>query len=164
MCGRYRRTTSEEGLAKRYHIPIPRQIDLPISWNITPSQVVLAIRKNPETGERSLDGLRWGLIPSWAKDDKIAYKTINARVETIDTAASYRSAFKKRRCLIPSDGFYEWQRAGALKQPFSIGMKDGTPFVFAGLWERLETARKRRLVADLHNHHVRAERVYGDDS
>jgi putative SOS response-associated peptidase YedK len=135
MCGRYRRTTSEEELAKRYHIPIPRQTDLPISWNIAPSQVVLAIRKNPETGERSLDGLRWGLIPSWAKDDKIAYKTINARVETLDTTASYRSAFKKRRCLIPSDGFYEWQRAGALKQPYSIGMQDGSPFVFAGLWE-----------------------------
>jgi putative SOS response-associated peptidase YedK len=135
VCGRYRRTTSEEELAKRYHIPIPRQTDLPISWNITPSQVVLAIRKNPETGERSLDGLRWGLVPSWAKDDKIAFKTINARVETIDTAASYRSAFKKRRCLIPTDGFYEWQRTGALKQPFSIGMKDDTPFVFAGLWE-----------------------------
>jgi putative SOS response-associated peptidase YedK len=135
MCGRYRRTTSEEELAKRYHIPIPRQTDLPISWNIAPSQVVLAIRKNPETGERSLDGLRWGLIPSWAKDDKIAYKTINARVETLDTTASYRSAFKKRRCLIPTDGFYEWQRAGALKQPFSIGMQDDAPFVFAGLWE-----------------------------
>ena len=78
MCGRYRRTTAEEELAKRYHIPIPRQTDLPISWNIAPSQVVLAIRRNPETGERSLDALKWGLIPSWARDEKIAYKAINA--------------------------------------------------------------------------------------
>ena len=107
MCGRYRRTTSEEELARRYHIPIPPQRDLPISWNIAPTQDVLAVRFNPETKQRTLDSLRWGLIPSWAKDPKIAYKTINARVESVDTAPSYRQAFKKRRCLIPSDGFYE---------------------------------------------------------
>jgi putative SOS response-associated peptidase YedK len=135
MCGRYRRTTSEEELAKRYHIPIPRQTDLPISWNVAPSQNVLAIRKNPETGERSLDALKWGLVPSWAKDEKIAYKTINARVETVDTSASYRAAFKKRRCLIPADSFYEWKKAGTVKQPYAIGLESGEPFVFAGLWE-----------------------------
>jgi len=135
MCGRYRRTTAEEELAKRYHIPIPRQTDLPISWNVAPSQNVLVIRKNPETGERSLDAIKWGLVPSWAKDEKIAYKTINARVETVDTAASYRAAFKKRRCLLPADSFFEWKKAGTVKQPYSIGMKDDAPFVFAGLWE-----------------------------
>jgi putative SOS response-associated peptidase YedK len=135
MCGRYRRTTSEEELAKRYHIPIPRQTDLPISWNVAPSQNVLAIRKNPETGERSLDALKWGLVPSWAKDEMIAYKTINARVETVDTSASYRAAFKNRRCLIPADSFYEWKKAGTVKQPYAIGLKSGEPFVFAGLWE-----------------------------
>jgi putative SOS response-associated peptidase YedK len=135
MCGRYRRTTAEEELAKRYHIPIPRQTDLPISWNIAPSQNVLVIRKNPQTGERSLDAIKWGLVPSWAKDERIAYKTINARVETVDTSPSFRTAFKKRRCLIPADGFYEWQRVGDLKQPFAIGLKSGEPFCFAGLWE-----------------------------
>jgi putative SOS response-associated peptidase YedK len=135
MCGRYRRTTAEEELAKRYHIPIPRQTDLPISWNIAPSQSVLTIRRNPETSIRTLDELKWGLIPSWAKDEKIAYKTINARVESVDTASSYRGAFRKRRCLIPADSFFEWQRAGNLKQPYSIGVKSGEPFVFAGLWE-----------------------------
>ena|ERR1700737_658174 len=135
MCGRYRRTTAEEELAKRYHIPIPRQTDLPISWNIAPSQNVLVIRRNPQTGERSLDAIKWGLIPSWAKDERIAFKTINARVETVDTSPSYRTAFKKRHCLIPADGFYEWQRAGDFKQPFAIGLKNGEPFCFAGLWE-----------------------------
>jgi putative SOS response-associated peptidase YedK len=135
MCGRYRRTTQQEELARRYKIPIPVQTDLPISWNIAPSQDVLAIRYNGETGQRSLDALRWGLIPSWAKDEKIAFKTINARMETVETAPSYRSAFKKRRCLIPADGFYEWRRHGGPKAPFSIGMKDDRPFVFAGLWE-----------------------------
>jgi putative SOS response-associated peptidase YedK len=135
MCGRYRRTTAEEELARRYNIPIPKQTDLPISYNIAPGQKVLAIRFNPDTRQRSLDDLQWGLIPYWAKDPKIAYKTINARVETVDLAPSYRQAFKKRRCLIPADGFYEWRKVVGGKIPYSIGMKDALPFVFAGLWE-----------------------------
>jgi len=135
MCGRYRRTTAEEELARRYQIPIPPQRDLPISWNIAPSQDVLTVRYNPKTKQRSLDALRWGLIPYWAKDEKIAYKTINARVETVDTAPSYREAFKKRRCLIPADTFYEWKKVVGGKIPYAIGMKDDSPFVFAGPWE-----------------------------
>src|ERR1700674_2769173 len=117
MCGRYRRTTSEEELARRYHIPIPQQRDLPISWNIAPTQDVLTIRLHPETKQRTLDALRWGLIPNWAKDPKIAYKTINARVETVDTAPSFRQAFMKRRCLIPSDGFSNGKGFRAAKFP-----------------------------------------------
>jgi putative SOS response-associated peptidase YedK len=136
MCGRYRRTTSEEELARIYKISIPPQRDLPISWNIAPSQDVLVIRFNPKTGQRSLDALRWGLVPYWAKDDKIGYRTINARAESVDTALSYREAFKKRRCLIPADGFYEWKKVpGGGKIPYAIGMKDAAPFVFTGLWE-----------------------------
>jgi SOS response associated peptidase (SRAP) len=99
MCGRYRRTSSEEELCRIYNIPIPPQLDLPVSYNIVPSQTVLAIRFNLKTGQRSLDALQCGLIPHWAKDPKIAYKTINARVETVDTAPSYRQVFKKRLCL-----------------------------------------------------------------
>src|SRR5215471_21586510 len=90
MCGRYRRTTSEEELARLYHIPIPSQTDLPISYNIAPSQKVLTIRFNPQTQQRSLDALQWGLIPYWAKDPKIAYRTINARAETVDRAPSFQ--------------------------------------------------------------------------
>jgi putative SOS response-associated peptidase YedK len=82
-----------------------------------------------------LDTLRWGLVPNWAKDAKIAYKTINARAETVDTAPSYRQAFKKRRCLVPCDGFYEWKKINGGKVPYSIGMQDDSAFVFAGLWE-----------------------------
>jgi putative SOS response-associated peptidase YedK len=96
---------------------------------------VLAIRFNPETKQRSLDALRWGLIPYWAKDPKIMNKTINARVETVDTAPSYRQAFKKRRRLIPADGFYEWKKVLGGEIPYSISMKDDSPFVFAGLWK-----------------------------
>jgi putative SOS response-associated peptidase YedK len=135
MCGRYRRTTSEEELARLYNIPIPPSLDLPISYNIAPGQAILAVRRHPETGQRTLDALRWGLIPGWAKDEKIAWKTINARAETVDTAPSYREAFKKRRCLIPADGFYEWKKAAGSKIPYSIQMVDGSPFTFAGLWE-----------------------------
>ena len=79
--------------------------------------------------------MQWGLVPYWANDPKMAYKTINARLETVDTAPSYRQAFKKRRCLIPADGYYEWKKVVGGKIPYSIGMKDNAPFVFAGLWE-----------------------------
>jgi putative SOS response-associated peptidase YedK len=132
VCGRYRRTTSNEELARLYHIPIPPQRDLPISWNIAPSQDVLVIRYNPKAKQRSLDALHWGLIPCWAKDPKIAYETINASAETVDTAPSYREAFQE--AALP-DGFYEWRTIGGTKIPFAIGMKDDRPFVFAGLWE-----------------------------
>jgi putative SOS response-associated peptidase YedK len=98
--------THGEELARFYHIPIPKQTDLPISYNIAPSHKVLTIHFNPETQLRSLDALQWGLIPLWAKDPKIAYRTINARAETVDKAPSFRRAFAKRRCLIPADGFY----------------------------------------------------------
>jgi len=135
MCGRYRRTASEEELARLYHIPIPSQTDLPISYNIAPSQKVLAIRSNPKSQQRSLDAVQWGLIPYWAKDPKVAYRTINARAETVDKAPSFRQAFAKRRCLIPADGFYEWRKTAKPKLPFAIAMKDGRPFTFAGLWE-----------------------------
>jgi putative SOS response-associated peptidase YedK len=165
MCGRYRRTTREEELARRYKIAIPRQTDLPISWNIAPGEKILAIRFNPKTGQRTLDALRWGLIPSWASDEKIGYRTINARMETLDTAPSFRGAFKKRRCLIPANGFYEWQRNGALRSPFAIAMHDDQPFVFAGLWEgwkapgsvdwirtcTIITTESNELVAQIHN-------------
>ena len=94
MCGRYRRTTSEEELARLYHIPIPSQTDLPISYNIAPSQKVLTIRFNPKSQQRSLDAVQWGLVPYWAKDPKVAYRTINARAETVDKAPSFRQLWE----------------------------------------------------------------------
>src|SRR5258706_1998423 len=164
MCGRYRRTTREEELARIYRIPIPCHHDLPISYNIAPSQEALAIRFNTETKQRSLDRLRWGLVPYWAKDEKIGFRTINARAETVDTAYSFRSAFKKRRCLVPADGFYEWKKVIGGKIPYSIEMKDDSPFGFAGLWEgwrnpenqewlrtcTIITCQPNELVAEIH--------------
>src|SRR5260221_4524369 len=159
MCGRYRRTTREVELARIYRIPIPSQPDLPISYNIAPSQEVHAIRFNTETKQRSLDRLRWGLVPYWAKDEKIGFKTINARAETVDTAHSFRSAFKKRRCLIPADGFYEWKKNHWREN--SVFDRD----------ERRFTVRLRRslggmaapgnsgVAADLHDYHRPTQRV-----
>ena len=91
--------------------------ELPAHYNGAPSQDFLIGRVDPKTGERSLDLIRWGLIPSWAKDRKIAWKTINARAETIATSASFKTAYAKRRCLVPVDGFYEWRTLGKVKQP-----------------------------------------------
>jgi putative SOS response-associated peptidase YedK len=94
------------------------------------------LRVRERDGKRELAMLRWGLIPHWAKDAKIAYKTINARTETVDIAPSFREAYRARRCLIPTSGFYEWMKTPVGRQPYLIGFKDGRPFAFAGLWER----------------------------
>ena len=95
------------------------------------------VRLESETGQRELTIMRWGLIPFWAKDSKIAYSTINAKAETITTSPVFREAMKRRRCLVPADFFYEWKKLDAKKkQPYAIAMKDGSLFAFAGLWER----------------------------
>jgi putative SOS response-associated peptidase YedK len=111
---------------------------LPGDWNITPSRKVLTIRLSSQTGKRKFDTPKWGLVPFWSKDGKISYSTINARVETVETSPAYRAAYKKRRCLVVADGFYEWQRRpenSNIKQPFAISLANDLPFVFAGLWE-----------------------------
>lgn len=106
-------------------------------YNISPSQQVLACRRS-EMGWRELSLLRWGLIPHWAKDPRTGYSMINARAETVAEKPAYRDAFKKRRCLIPADGFYEWKPGKPRKQPYFIHRRDGEPFAFAGLWEHWE--------------------------
>lgn len=106
------------------------------TYNAAPQSFQPVVRLDGDTGERELAIMRWGLIPFWAKDAKIAYSTINARAETIATSATYREAFKKRRCLVPADWFYEWKKIDAkTKQPYAIALKDDSIFAFAGLWE-----------------------------
>ncbi len=105
-------------------------------YNIAPSQPVEIVRVSPSTGKPELVPVKWGLVPSWAKDPSIGNKLINARAETAHEKPSFRSAFKKRRCVIPATGFYEWQKQGTgPKQPYLIGMKAGGLFSMAGLWE-----------------------------
>ncbi len=103
-------------------------------YNIAPTQFIAAVRAD-HAGHRSLAMLHWGLVPSWAREKSIGARMINARAETLGEKPSFRSAYKRRRCLVLADGWYEWQRSGAVKQPFYIGFADREPFGMAGLWE-----------------------------
>jgi putative SOS response-associated peptidase YedK len=110
-------------------------------YNIAPTQDVLAVRLD-DSGNQEAVQLRWGLIPFWAKEEKIAYSTINTRAETVAKKPAFREAFKKRRCLIAADGYYEWKPEGGGKQPYRITLDPEQPFSFAGLWERWERPEK----------------------
>ncbi len=142
MCGRYSLTTPME--AVRQLFDFPERPNLAMRVNIAPSQDVAAVRRGEEgVGQGSGTGrhfvwLRWGLIPSWAKEPGIGNRMINARAETLAEKPAFRAAFRRRRCLIPADGFYEWQTERGRKQPYRIALASGAPFAFAGLWERWE--------------------------
>jgi putative SOS response-associated peptidase YedK len=133
MCGRFTLRTPTKDIVKAFGLTDAP--DLKPRYNIAPTQQVAAIRLDPETGSRKLSMFRWGLVPSWADDPKISYSMINARAESVAMKPAYRSAFKKSRCLIVADGFYEWKKTGEAKQPFFIRLKDNEPFAFAGLSE-----------------------------
>lgn len=107
-------------------------------FNIAPTQPVAVVRFGP--GARQLAWLKWGLVPSWARDASIGNRLINARAESVADKPAFRTAFRRRRCLVLADGFYEWRRTGAKKQPFFIRLRDDRPFAFAGLWESWEGA------------------------
>ena len=132
MCGRYTMHHSTDQIAMRFGVQ-EQLAQTTERYNIAPTQSVPVVIENE--GARFLDALQWGLIPSWAKDPGIANKLINARAETLSEKPSFKVALSRRRCLIPSDGFYEWAREGAARQPMHIRRKDGELFSFAGLWE-----------------------------
>lgn len=134
MCGRYILQRDPAGLAKYYRNDAPTP-NFAASWNVAPTQEGLVVRRHPQTGARHLDILRWGLVPRWARDTAGAAGLINARSETILEKPSFREAFRKRRCLVPMDGFYEWHAEGKAKQPFAVALRDGAPMSVAGLWE-----------------------------
>ncbi|MYB03482.1 MAG: SOS response-associated peptidase [Acidimicrobiaceae bacterium] len=137
MCGRYVSATPPDEVAKYFGAlaPAPEHALSP-NHNVAPTQTVYAVRERE--GVRSLDTLHWGLVPFWAKDPKIGNRMINARAETVAQKNAFRVPFSRRRCIIPADGFYEWQRleGSKRKQPMFISRPDGEPFAFAGLWER----------------------------
>lgn len=132
MCGRYSLTASAEDIVE--HFQLLRPVKFHPSYNIAPNQKILNIVELDD-GSRKAVNLFWGLVPSWSKDSKNSAHLINARMETIREKPSFRSAFKHRRCLIPADGFYEWERRNG-KQAFHIHREDRQPFAFAGLWEQ----------------------------
>lgn len=132
MCGRYTLTLTKDGI--RAEIPTIGSFGIPWKprYNLAPTNIIPAIISAEPT---SLNGLRWGLIPSWAKDESIGQKLINARGETLNEKPSFKHIFKRRRCLIPADGFYEWQPVGRRKQPMYIRLRESRLFTFAGLWD-----------------------------
>jgi putative SOS response-associated peptidase YedK len=165
MCGRFLNRTPASETARIFGTtsPVP---NFPPRYNLAPSEGVLAVRFNPDDGRRHLDVMRWGLIPIWAKDRSIGNKLINARAETLAETQAFREAFLKRRCIIPADGFYEWKKVAAGKEPYVILPAEGEPlFAFAGLWDRwrdpasgevvrscsIVTGEPNELVAPIHD-------------
>ena len=140
MCGRFTLFEADKILSKEFGVSgFPT---LSPRYNIAPSQSVAAVRAAPAGSGRELAHLRWGLIPSWSKDPAIGNRLINARAETAREKPSFRNAFRRHRCLIPTNGFYEWQQLERGKQPYFIRMRDGMIFAFAGLWDRWESPDK----------------------
>ena len=132
MCGRFVGFSTLETLQEHFPIDVA-DVQVSANYNVAPTQEILAIARHD--GENHLSRYHWGLVPFWAKDVSIGSKLINARSETVSTKPSFRNAFKNRRCLIPSNGFYEWKAKKGKKQPMFLTLPDGNPFAFAGLWE-----------------------------
>lgn len=133
MCGRFVLRASPEQMAELFELEEPTL--LAPRFNIAPTQPLLIVRNDPATQQRAWAHVLWGLIPSWAKDPSIGQKMINARAETIAEKPSFRAAFKRRRCLVPASGFYEWKRTPAGKEAHYITVDHERPFAIAGLWE-----------------------------
>jgi putative SOS response-associated peptidase YedK len=170
MCGRYVRKSTRREIAAWFGVEAsdedPYTDEWVASYNVAPQTFQPVVRLNHATGVREIALMRWGLIPYWAKDAKIGYSTINAKAETVATAPAFREAFKRRRCLVPADAFYEWQKLDPKhKQPFAIALASREPYGFAGLWERWKdpatresletfsiiTTDPNQVVAPLHN-------------
>lgn len=138
MCGRFAQTQSGAAVAAAFQLSV--QPELQPRYNVAPSQPVSVIVQSRRTGDRLHHEKKWGLLPGWSRDPKLAYKLINARSETVAEKPAFRQAFQKRRCLIVADGFYEWQAASKgqdkHKQPYLIQLQTQSLFAFAGLWER----------------------------
>jgi putative SOS response-associated peptidase YedK len=134
MCGRYRLSRRKQILEEHF-VTDSDDTDWNPRYNIAPTQFVPVIRRNLKSGNRQLLLIRWGLIPSWTKDSSKAAAMINARSETASIKLAFSDALKFRRCLIPADGFYEWQKVGKAKQPYCFEVNLGELFAFAGLWE-----------------------------
>jgi len=142
MCGRYTLSSPADLIAQTFGLDqVP---ELAPRYNIAPTQPVAAVRLD-SAGRRRLDFLRWGLVPGWAQDPSIGNRMINARAETVHVKPAFRTALRHRRCLILSDGFYEWRKTSEGKQPMHICMRDHHPFAFAGLWEHWQTPQGEAL-------------------
>ena len=140
MCGRFTTTTPAEDLARYFAVDEVLVDERPPRWNVAPTDTVLGVVHRD--GRRAMGGFRWGLVPFWAKDPSVGSRMINARAETVTTTSAFARPFQRRRCLVPADGFYEWQACGArAKQPFHLRRADGEPLAFAALWDSWRPVR-----------------------
>ncbi len=133
MCGRFVQNSPLHTIQQKFNVETAL-LDVVSNYNVAPTQKILSIVKHEH--KNRMETLRWGLVPFWAKDISIGSRMINARAETVAEKPSFRNAFKKRRCLIPADGFYEWKGEKGDKQPYYIFSPSGEPLAFAGLWEK----------------------------
>jgi putative SOS response-associated peptidase YedK len=132
MCGRFTLRTRASVLSEHFACDIP---DLQRRYNVAPTQMVASVRGDADSPQREFLMLRWGLIPTWAKDVSIGSRMINARAETVADKPAFRTAFRRRRCIVLADGYFEWAKRGRVKQPYYFRMRDDRPFGLAGLWE-----------------------------
>jgi putative SOS response-associated peptidase YedK len=165
MCGRVRLSSDVSEIKLVFSIPShPPTPNTAPSWNIAPTDPVPVVRYDAKAGERSLDILRWGLVPFWAKDLKVGFSNINAKAEGIEGKSAFREAFQRRRRLVPVDNFYEWKKTVTGKQPYAIALADRGLMALAGLWESwrspagewvrsfaIVTTTPNELCAELHN-------------
>jgi putative SOS response-associated peptidase YedK len=136
MCGRARLSSDVSEIKVAFRIPPERPSpNFAASWNVAPADPLPVVRYDAKDRQRSLDVMRWGLVPFWAKDIKVGFSNINAKAEGIENKPAFREAFRQRRCLVPVDNFYEWQKTPSGKQPYAIGLKGGRLMALAGLWE-----------------------------
>jgi putative SOS response-associated peptidase YedK len=153
MCGRARLSSDVSEIRIAFGIPAERpSANFAPSWNVAPTDPLPVVRFDARDGQRSLNVMRWGLIPYWAKDIKIGFSTFSARAEEIDTKPE---AFRQRRCLVPLDNFYEWQKTATGKQPYAIGLKGGGLMAMAGLWETWRSPGGERPLLVPHSGHSR---------
>lgn len=162
MCGRYTILITIDELMTYYMIEVPTNLHHTPKYNVAPGQLVMAVISDGE--KNRLGELKWGLIPHWAQDEKIAYKMINARADTVAEKPAFRASFQRKRCLIPADSFYEWKKIGTDKQPMRILLKDEGVFSMAGLYDTwtspdgqkistctIITTEPNGLMADIHD-------------
>jgi putative SOS response-associated peptidase YedK len=146
MCGRARLSSDVSEIKLVFSIPPERPApNFAASWNVAPTDPLPVVRYDARAGERSLDVMRWGLVPYWAKDIKIGYSTFNAKAEGIDARPAFRAAFARRRCLVPLDSFYEWKKLGSERQPYAVALADRRLMAMAGLWETWRSPDGERL-------------------
>ena len=165
MCGRARLSSDVSEIKLVFSIPPERPTpNFPPSWNVAPTDSLPVVRYDTKAGQRSLDLLRWGLIPYWAKDIKVGFANINAKAEGIESKPAFRDAFQRRRCLVPADNFYEWKKTATGKQPYALALADRGIMAIAGVWENwhapggewvrsfaIITATPNELCGEIHN-------------